>query len=58
LLLALQQDKPLEPLLSALSRGFEMGLRADCVIAHKLEQGWDRPISDWQQQLGLPLTQA
>jgi ubiquinone biosynthesis protein COQ4 len=58
LLLALQQDKPLEPLLSALSRGFEMGLRADCVIAHKLEQGWDRPLRDWQQQLGLPLTQA
>jgi ubiquinone biosynthesis protein Coq4 len=35
-----------------------MGLRADCVIAHKLEQGWDRPLRDWQQQLGLPLTQA
>ena len=58
LLVALQQDEPLEPLLSALSRGFEMGLRADCVIAHKLEEGWDRPLRAWQQELGLPLTQA
>lgn len=56
LLTALQQDEPLEPLLRALARGFELGLQADCVVAHKLEEGWDRPLAEWQQQLGLPAT--
>ncbi|MFM8605916.1 MAG: Coq4 family protein [Cyanobium sp.] len=58
LLSALQQDEPLEPLLSALSRGFDLGLQADCVVAQKLEAGWDRPLADWQRQLGLPVATA
>ena len=33
---ALQDDEPLGPLLQALSQGFQMGLDADLVIAHKL----------------------
>lgn len=52
---SLQNDDPLEPLLSALARGFELGLQAPCVIAYRLEEGWDRPLTDWQRQLGLPL---
>ena len=55
MLKCLQNDEPLEPLLSALARGFELGLKAPCVIAHRLEDGWDRPLADWQRQLGLPL---
>ena len=51
---SLQNDEPLEPLLSALARGFELGLQAPCVIAYRLEDGWDRPLADWQRQLGLP----
>mgnify|MGYP006273757195 CR=1 FL=1 len=50
----LQNDEPLEPLLSALARGFELGLRCPCVIAHKLEEAWERPLVDWQRDLGLP----
>jgi ubiquinone biosynthesis protein COQ4 len=57
LLKSLQDDEPLEPLLSALARGFQLGLEAPCVIARKLEEGWDRPLRDWQQELGLPLAQ-
>ena len=55
MLKCLQNDEPLEPLLSALARGFELGLKAPCVIAHRLEDGWDRPLVDWQRQLGLPM---
>ena len=58
MLSALQNDEPLEPLLRALARGFEMGLSAQCMIAQKLEQGWERPLRDWRQQLGLPLDPA
>jgi ubiquinone biosynthesis protein COQ4 len=56
LLKTLQDDEPLEPLLSALARGFELGLRSPCLIARRLEDGWDRPLADWQRELGLPLT--
>jgi len=38
----------------ALSRGFEMGLKARCLIAQKLEDGWDRPLAEWRQALDLP----
>ena len=53
LLRALQNDEPLEPLLSAISRGFEMGLNADLVIAYKLEDQWELPLDDWRKTLGF-----
>jgi len=53
LLRALQKDEPLEPLLTALSEGIEMGLGADLVIAYKLEDRWELPIEVWRQELGL-----
>jgi ubiquinone biosynthesis protein Coq4 len=52
---ALQNDEPLEPLLTALARGFQMGLAAECLVARKLEEGWERPLSQWRQELGLPV---
>lgn len=55
MLKSLQDDEPLEPLLSALARGFQLGLEAPCVIARKLEEGWNRPLTDWQQELALPV---
>ena len=54
MLSALQNDEPLEDLLEALSRGFQMGLKARCLIAQKLEDGWDRPLAEWRQALDLP----
>ena len=53
MLSALQNDEPLEELLAALSRGFDLGLKAECVIAQKLEEGWDRPLTEWREQLRL-----
>ncbi|APD49499.1 hypothetical protein KQ302_12440 [Synechococcus sp. CS-602] len=55
LLSSLQNDEPLEPLLRALARGFELGLGAPCLIAYKLEEGWERPLSSWRQELELPV---
>ena len=54
LLSALQDDNPLEPLLNALARGFELGLKARCLITFKLDEGWERPLADWRRELGLP----
>ena len=53
MLSTLQNDKPLEPLLHALSRGFELGLTANCVISYRLEDHWERPLSEWRQELRL-----
>ena len=53
ILASLKNQLPLDELLKALARGFELGLQAQCVIACKLEEGWDRPLADWQQELGL-----
>ncbi len=53
MLAALQDDEPLAPILRAMARGFQLGLDADLVIAHKLEEGWDRPLQDWRRELRL-----
>ncbi|MCP9772744.1 hypothetical protein KBY66_08910 [Synechococcus sp. Tobar12-5m-g] len=53
LLRTLQDDEPLEPLLRSLARGFELGLASPCLISFKLEEGWERPLSAWRQELGL-----
>ena len=53
MLAALQNDEPLAPMLRALARGFQLGLDAELVIAYKLEEGWDRPLQDWRQELKL-----
>ena len=51
---ALQDDEPLGPLLQALSQGFQMGLDADLVVAHKIEEDWERPLMQWRKELRLP----
>jgi len=56
MLSALQNDEALSPMLRALAKGFQMGLDAELVIARKLEDGWDRPLADWQRELNLPIT--
>ena len=55
MLSSLQNDDPLEPLLRALANGFQMGLNADLVIGRKLEEGWERPLNDWREELKLPV---
>ncbi len=56
MLSSLQNDEPLEPLLRALAHGFQMGLNAELVISRKLEEGWERPLKDWREELKLPST--
>ena len=55
MLSSLQNDDPLQPLLYALDHGFQMGLDAELVVSLKLEEGWDRPLKDWREELRLPI---
>jgi len=54
MLTALQNDGALAPMLRALARGFQMGLDDELVISRKLEEGWDRPLNEWRNELKLP----
>ena len=54
MLMTLQDDEPLEELLHAISRGFEMGLKAECVVGYRLEDAWERPLNEWRMELNLP----
>ena len=40
-------------MLKALAHSFQMGLEAELVIARKLEDGWERPLQEWRQELRL-----
>ena len=53
MLSALQNGESLEPMLKALARDFQTGLDAELVIARKLEDGWERPLQEWRQELRL-----
>ena len=54
MLKTLQDDEPLEELLHAISRGFEMGLKAECVVGYRLEDAWQTPLNEWRMELNLP----
>ncbi|MFO0573145.1 MAG: Coq4 family protein [Polyangia bacterium] len=43
-------------ILAEVARGFELGLAARPLFAQKWETGWDRPLIEWQRQLGLPVS--
>ena len=43
-----------ESVLSAISRGFELGCQSPLLLSYKLEEGWQRPISEWREDLNLP----
>jgi len=58
ILASLKNQLPPDDLLKALASGFVRGLQAHCFIACKLEEGWDRPLADWQQELGLPVSKT
>lgn len=42
-----------EGLSQALAHGMAIGHQARCLVAARWEEGWDRPIEAWRQQLGI-----
>ena len=43
-----------EIILSAIMRGFTLGVKAPPLMSFKFEEGWDRPISEWREEVNLP----
>ena len=40
-------------LLQAIEQGWQMGKTANQLIAQKWEENWDKPVSQWQQELNI-----
>jgi ubiquinone biosynthesis protein COQ4 len=40
-------------LIQAIARGLEMGRVAKSLFAQKWEEGWDKPLSEWQAELKI-----
>ncbi len=49
----------LPPLLEAIRMGWEMGHRAKPLFAQRWEEGWDKPLAIWREELNIqPLSAA
>ncbi len=55
LMQTLKEGEDPKPVLRAVARGVELADRCDLLIAQRWEDGWERPVSEWRHQLGLPV---
>ncbi|MFM9041969.1 MAG: Coq4 family protein [Vulcanococcus sp.] len=42
-----------EPVSRAMAHGFAIARQSQCLAAVRWEEGWDKPIQQWRQELGL-----
>ena len=47
------QMERFEGLSQAVAHGMAIGRQAQCLVAARWEEGWDRSISSWREQLGI-----
>jgi ubiquinone biosynthesis protein Coq4 len=51
--LALKEPELLPQLLAAIVQGFQMGQTAKLLFAQKWEEGWEKPLTQWQSELNI-----
>lgn len=49
----LMEPETLPKLLDAIAQGFQMGKTANPLFAQKWEDGWEKPLSQWQAELNI-----
>jgi ubiquinone biosynthesis protein COQ4 len=49
----LMTPEMLPQLLAAIAQGFQMGKTARSLFAQKWEEGWEKPLSQWQMELNI-----
>jgi ubiquinone biosynthesis protein Coq4 len=55
----LKEPELLPHLLEAIAQGFQMAKAAKPLFAQKWEEGWEKPLSQWQADLNLiPIANA
>jgi ubiquinone biosynthesis protein Coq4 len=51
----LEEPEMLPKLLEAIAQGFQMGKTAKPLFAQKWEEGWEKPLAQWQTELNIQL---
>jgi ubiquinone biosynthesis protein Coq4 len=51
----LKEPEMLPKLLEAIVQGFQMGKTAKPLFAQKWEEGWEKPLAQWQTELNIQL---
>jgi ubiquinone biosynthesis protein Coq4 len=55
----LKEPEMLPQLLEAIAQGFQMGKTAKSLFAQKWEEGWEKPLTQWQAELNIqPIANA
>ncbi|MDX2098082.1 MAG: hypothetical protein SFW36_09930 [Leptolyngbyaceae cyanobacterium bins.59] len=49
----LKEPETLPKLLEAITQGFQMGKTAKSLFAQKWEEGWEKPLIQWQTELNI-----
>jgi ubiquinone biosynthesis protein Coq4 len=49
----LKEPEMLPKLLEAIAQGFQMGKTAKPLFAQKWEEGWEKPLTQWQEELNI-----
>jgi ubiquinone biosynthesis protein COQ4 len=49
----LKEPEKLPQLLAAIAQGFQMGKMAKSLFAQKWEEGWEKPLTQWQAELNI-----
>jgi len=52
---SLREPEMLPSLLEAIAQGFQMGKTAKSLFAQKWEEGWEKPLTQWQAELNIQL---
>lgn len=52
------QPKELESISRAIAHGSRIGLEAAPLVAQKWEEGWDKPLQQWREDLGLRVAEG
>jgi ubiquinone biosynthesis protein COQ4 len=50
----LKDPEQMGAVLAAIGHGYQLGYRAQPLLAQRWECHWERPLSSWRQALGLP----
>lgn len=52
-LFTLKTNGPLEAIVDSMQRGWNLGKQAKPFLGQKWEEGWEKPLSQWRQELGI-----
>ncbi len=49
----LKSSQDLNRVMNAMSQGYNMGIKAKPFLAQKWEESWEKPLAEWQAELGV-----